>query len=61
MGGKILELETDKILERGREQGLEQGLEQARRQKSYPRCSKKMFLGIKSFCILDVPERISKN
>ena len=29
MGGKILELETDKILERGREQGLEQGLEQA--------------------------------
>ena len=24
MGGKILELETDKILERGREQGLEQ-------------------------------------
>ena len=27
MGGKVLELETDKILEKGRKQGLEQGLE----------------------------------
>ena len=27
MGGKVLELETDKILELGRKQGIEQGLE----------------------------------
>lgn len=28
MGGKVLELETDKILELGRKQGIEQGIEQ---------------------------------
>ena len=29
MGGKVLELETDKILEQALERGLEQGLEKA--------------------------------
>lgn len=28
MGGKVLELESDKLIQRGVEQGLEQGIEQ---------------------------------
>ena len=41
MGGKVLELESDKLIQRGVEQGLEQGIEQgiAMEQKEHGTCT----------------------